>query len=234
MNVSQAYADDLDLHSFNLPSLLMAPPYLFTAGGVGLIQVAAIIGFCIALFLGGWLSDVITARQIIQAGGKVTPEQRLVSLIPFVWVTPVACILTGFAASRMWPWAGIAFSFGMREYPSDLPLFDTDELTRGWQFFTPVSFGTMYGPGIAITYVVSSFPRYDSQCLISINLFKNVLAFILLLEAFTWIQVQGFFKVYLTLMGIAVAVALPAIPLYYYGHAARTANYMKRLNSWFE
>jgi hypothetical protein len=131
MNVSQAYADDLDLHSFNLPSLLMAPPYLFTAGGVGLIQIAAIIGFCIALFLGGWLSDVITARQIIQAGGKVTPEQRLVSLIPFVWVTPVACILTGFAASRMWPWAGIAFSFGMREYPSDWPLFDTNETDSG-------------------------------------------------------------------------------------------------------
>ncbi len=102
-------------HSFNLPGLLMAPPYLFSSGGVGLMQIAAIIGFTVALLLGGWLSDVITAREIIKAGGRVTPEQRLISLIPFVWVTPVACILNGLAASRQWSWVAVAFIFGMRE-----------------------------------------------------------------------------------------------------------------------
>jgi hypothetical protein len=42
----------------------MAPPYLFTGIGVGLMQVAAIIGLLIGCFAGGYLADVITAIVI--------------------------------------------------------------------------------------------------------------------------------------------------------------------------
>lgn len=97
---------------------MIPPPYLFTAGEVGLLQIAAIIGFFLATLAGGWLSDVITARQIRRAQGKLVAEQRLVSLIPFCWVAPLACLLSGYGASHGWPWYGIAITFGMREFIS--------------------------------------------------------------------------------------------------------------------
>lgn len=101
--------------SYNLPSFMIPPPYLFTAGDVGLMQIAAIVGFIFATLAGGWLSDVITARQIKRAGGNLVAEQRLISLLPFCWVAPLACLLTGYGASKFWPWYGIAITFGMRE-----------------------------------------------------------------------------------------------------------------------
>lgn len=55
---------------FAFPSLLLAPPYLFAPSSVGLMQIAAIIGFLIACFGGGYISDYITARRIVRAGGS--------------------------------------------------------------------------------------------------------------------------------------------------------------------
>jgi hypothetical protein len=99
--------------SFAFPSFLMAPPYLFSAVGVGLMQVPAIIGFILATFLGGYLADTITARVIRKQNGHVAPAQRLVGLLPAFWVSPVGCIITAFACSQKLHWIAIAFGFGM-------------------------------------------------------------------------------------------------------------------------
>lgn len=94
----------------------MAPPYLFAGTGVGLIQIAALIGFVIACFVGGFVSDVIVTRLIRRNKNEFFPEQRLVSLIPFFWVAPVGCIIIAIVCSRQLSWIGIAFGFGMREF----------------------------------------------------------------------------------------------------------------------
>jgi hypothetical protein len=104
--------------SLNMPNLLIPPPYYFSGGQVGLMQVAAIVGFILAMFAGGYLSDVITAREIIKNKGKVITEQRLKSLIPLWWVSPLACLLTGLAGEKLWAWYYIAITFGMREWIS--------------------------------------------------------------------------------------------------------------------
>lgn len=94
----------------------MAPPYLFSSSGVGLMQISAIIGFIIACFAGGYAADIITAAVIRKQRGAVYAEQRLVSLIPGCVIAPAGCILIAFACSEKLHWVAIAFGFGMGKY----------------------------------------------------------------------------------------------------------------------
>ena len=101
------------LISFAFPALLLAPPCLLAATNIGVIQVAALIGFFFGTFAGGGMSDVITARRILKNGGHVHPEQRIFSLIPFSFIAPVGCIVIAFACSEKLSWVAIAFGYGM-------------------------------------------------------------------------------------------------------------------------
>ncbi|KAI5200549.1 hypothetical protein E4T39_05703 [Aureobasidium subglaciale] len=182
---------------FAFPSLLMAPPYLFSGIGVGLMQVAALIGIVIATFAGGYLSDIITAHRIRKAGGTVWPEQRLISLIPGCWIPPAGCILVACACGYKLHWVAIAFGFGM------------------------LSFGTVYGPNIALTYVVESHPEFASDTLVVINVFKNIVAFIFLYVAVEWVKDEGWIQVYMIMFMLMTLSYLLAIPVYYYGERLR-------------
>ncbi|KAK7413355.1 hypothetical protein QQX98_007732 [Neonectria punicea] len=102
---------------FAFPSLLLAPPYLFASSSVGLMQVAAIIGFVVACYGGGYICDVITAKCIVRNGGVFVPEQRLKSLAPGCLVAPIGCIIVAIACDRSLHWAAIAVGFGMDSYP---------------------------------------------------------------------------------------------------------------------
>ncbi|KPM38686.1 hypothetical protein AK830_g7880 [Neonectria ditissima] len=139
---------------FAFPSLLLAPPYLFASSSVGLMQVAAIIGFVIACYGGGYICDVITAKCIVRNGGVFIPEQRLKSLAPGCLVAPIGCVIVAFACDRSLHWAAIAVGFGM------------------------VSFGTVYAPNVAMTYLLDSYPIFAQEILVAINVTKNLVAFL--------------------------------------------------------
>ncbi|KAF4550084.1 Hypothetical protein D9617_18g032750 [Elsinoe fawcettii] len=182
---------------FAFPSLLLAPPYLFAETSIGLIQIAAIVGFIIACFGGGYVSDLITTRLIKRGNGQYFPEQRLISLIPGAWVDCVGCIIIAFTCAYELSWVGIAFGFGM------------------------VSFGTVYTPNIAITYVVESHPDFASDCLVMINVFKNLVAFVFLYVAVDWVQTSGWIQVYMIMFMLVTVSVLLAIPIYFYGRKLR-------------
>jgi MFS family permease len=104
-----------DDDSFAFPSFLMAPPYLWSSIGVGLIEIAAIIGFLFGCLFGGWVADKIMARVIIRHGGEIYPAQRLLASVPLFWITPAGCVLIACACSQKLHWVSIAFGFGMRK-----------------------------------------------------------------------------------------------------------------------
>ncbi|KAJ4286512.1 hypothetical protein N0V90_013212 [Kalmusia sp. IMI 367209] len=178
---------------FAFPNFLMAPPYLFSGIGVGLMQVAAIIAFVIGCFGGGYAADIITAKTIIRQGGVVYPEQRLLALIPGCLISPAGCILIAFSCSEKLHWIAIAFGFGM------------------------VSFGTIYAPNVAITYVVECFPKAAAECLVAINAFKNLVAFLFLYTAVDWVASQGWIQVYMIMFMLVSLSMLSAIPFYFFG-----------------
>lgn len=95
----------------------MPPPYRFSAISVGLMQVAAIVGFIIGCFAGGYAADMITAAIIRRQKGMVFPEQRLIALIPGCLIAPLGCVVAAFACAKQLHWVAVAFSFGMGKYP---------------------------------------------------------------------------------------------------------------------
>lgn len=182
---------------FAFPSFLMAPPYLFSSVGVGLMEVAAIIAFFFACFMGGWLSDVIVARLIRRNKNQFFPEQRLISLLPTCWIAPAGCIIVAILCSQKLSWIGIAFGFGM------------------------ICYGTVYTPNIAVTYVADSFPLYATESLVAINACKNLVAFLFLFVGTSWINSQGFIQVYMIMFMCIMLATLLAIPVYYFRHSLR-------------
>ncbi|KAJ5246777.1 Major facilitator superfamily domain general substrate transporter [Penicillium chermesinum] len=182
---------------FTMSTLLMPPPYEFSSTDVGLMEIAAIIGFLVACFGGGYLSDIITGYIIKKNQGVTRPEQRLVSLLPGMFVAPAGCILLAFACQEKLSWVAIAFGFAM------------------------VSFGEVYTPNIALTYVVHRHQEHAAQSLVLINIFKNILAFLFLYEAVPWVISQGFIQVYMIMFMLNMLTLVLAVPLYFYGPRER-------------
>lgn len=98
---------------FTMSTLLMPPPYNFSSGDIGLMEIAAIIGFVVACFGGGYMSDIITTHIVKKSKGEIRPEQRLISLLPGIFIAPAGCILLAFACQYKLNWVAIAFGFGM-------------------------------------------------------------------------------------------------------------------------
>lgn len=96
-----------------MSTLLTPPPYNFSSGDIGLMEIAAMIGFVIACFGGGYISDAITLYVVQKSKGVIRPEQRLVSLLPGMFIAPAGCILLAFACQNKLSWVAIAFGFGM-------------------------------------------------------------------------------------------------------------------------
>ncbi|PYI14942.1 putative MFS transporter [Aspergillus violaceofuscus CBS 115571] len=167
--------------SFTMSTLLQAPPYLFSAVSIGLMQLAALAGFILACYGGGILSDRIhTAINRRRAPGQVRAEDRLVSLLPGMALGPAGCILLGVA-------------------------------------FRLVSFGSVFAPNIALAYLTHWHQREATQCLVLVNVVKNLVAFLFLYEAVVWVQGQGYLEVYLVMFALGVVTVAGALPLYLCG-----------------
>lgn len=82
--------------------------------------------------------------------------------------------------------------------------------------FGLVSFGSVYTPNIAITYVVHRHHRDAAECLVLINIFKNLVAFLFLYEAVGWVNKNGYIQVYMVMFMLNILLLIFAIPLYYY------------------
>ncbi|KAH2061412.1 hypothetical protein KXW21_001184 [Aspergillus fumigatus] len=176
---------------FTMSSLLQAPPYLFSSVSVGLMHIAALIGFILACFGGGWLSDLINSRIARRrADGKVRAEDRLLSLIPGMAIGPVGCVVLAFACQNHLHWTAIAVGFGM------------------------VSFGTVYSPNIAITYLAHWHQKDAAQCLVLVNVVKNLVAFTFLYKAVEWAESQGYLQLYLVMFALGFVTIGAALPLY--------------------
>ncbi|PNS14336.1 hypothetical protein CAC42_6849 [Sphaceloma murrayae] len=181
---------------FSLPILLSGPPYFFQPFSVGLIQIAAIIAIIVAC-IAGYLSDRATAALIRRRKGRYFPEQRLVSLLQTAWIEPLSCIMTGLVCEYKVSWVAIAVALAL--------------MFLGCQSLINVLYA----------YAVESHPDFASDCLVAVNIFKNVVAFVFVYVATDWIERSGWIQVFMIMFMTLTIVTLLAIPLYFYGPALR-------------
>lgn len=74
---------------------LFLPPYNFTAGGVGLMNLAPFIGTVLAFFFGGYLNDKCIMWLSRRNHGVYEPEMRLWLALPMAILTPAGILMLG-------------------------------------------------------------------------------------------------------------------------------------------
>lgn len=175
--------------------VLIPPPYNFSVGAVGLINIpglstslilcspngkvlpefglttACTVGQGLGAIIGGICIDKWAEYRARRNGGVFKPETRLtVILIPSAIVF-IGVVLFGFACERQMSWPVIFVAYGF------------------------VSVGLTSIPSIGMTYVCDSYFPVAAESLEMVNGIKNVVAFGFVKAAIPWVQDQGYEKV---------------------------------------
>ncbi|KAK6950179.1 hypothetical protein Daesc_008505 [Daldinia eschscholtzii] len=152
-------------------SILIPPPYNFTVGNVGLINVPGMIGQASGFIIGGVLIDKYSTYRARRNKGIFLPEERLALLFIPSSLVFAGTVLFGFAAERQMHWAVIFVAYGL------------------------MSVGLTGVASIAMVYVCDSYFPVAAECLELINGFKNVVAFGFIRGTVPWVESQGYERV---------------------------------------
>ncbi|KAH8702210.1 major facilitator superfamily domain-containing protein [Talaromyces proteolyticus] len=179
------------------PFVLQAPPYLFSSGIQGLINIPAIIGNLVGAVCGGYLTDIYSARYARKNDGYFLPESRLVLCIIPTVLTGSGLLMFGFGCDQTSHWAVIYVGYGL------------------------INTGLTGIASIGMTYVMDSYYPIAAEALLLVNGLKNIVAFGFLYGIVPWWSASGFAKMYGALTGIFIAIAALGIPLYLFGAKIR-------------
>ncbi|OQV06976.1 hypothetical protein CLAIMM_11472 [Cladophialophora immunda] len=178
--------------------IFQVPPYNFSPGVNGLVQIPGFIGNIVGAVSGGLLSDVYARhRARHSAGGKFKPEFRLPLLIIPAIIVPCGLFMWGYGVQRGWHWAILYVGYGF--------------------------IGVVSGAHVIVmTYAVDSYVEVASDALTVINSLRAFVAFGFIYAVVPWTTAAGYASTFATMAGIWWAILLIAVPLYFFGHKIRS------------
>ncbi|KAI0134011.1 major facilitator superfamily domain-containing protein [Xylariales sp. AK1849] len=153
--------------NFTFPIKITAPPYNWTEENSGLIALAALIGFLLAVPLTP-LSDRLAARLTRQNNGIREAEMRLGVMLPAMVIAPAGLILYGLAAEKNLHWIGYFVGCAM------------------------TSWGAYFYFSFTLAYAVDSYYANTSEMLIAMNLGKQAISFGLSINLLNWVLGRGY------------------------------------------
>ncbi|OQV09744.1 hypothetical protein CLAIMM_13833 [Cladophialophora immunda] len=150
------------------PAVLQAPPYNFSSGTNGLINIPSLIGNLVGGFLGGWCTDWVADKWSIRNQGIFNPEVRLSMItIPLI-LTTIGMALFGAGLEEKWSWPGLFVSFGL------------------------ISVTLTATSSICMTYVLDAYYPAAAEALLLVNALKNIIAFGFIYAVSPWVSKVGF------------------------------------------
>ena len=173
------------------------PPYLLSLGETGSTSVASILGIACGALAGGFVSDKIAQRATRRNNGIREPEQRLPALLPAALASPIGCIIFGVTFANNTSWIGPCFGL----------------------FFN--NFALACGPNVALTYVVDGYLPWAGEAMVTVNAFKELVAFGMSYGTVPWLLKVGWLHMWGAACGISAALLLTSIPMYIWGKAFR-------------
>lgn len=170
------------------------PPYLFTPGSVGLVNLSFVVGGLIAMVTAGPLSDWVAKRMTIKNNDIREPEMRLWAMVPYFAAMVIGCLVIILGYAFAWPWQAIVI-FG----------------------YTCVGLQVVALPTIAIAYAVDSYKPISGEILVMCTVFKNTFGF----GMSYWTQYLTPTQSVIVLFVCNVAACLLGIPMYFFGKKLR-------------
>ncbi|EJD47757.1 putative MFS transporter [Auricularia subglabra TFB-10046 SS5] len=153
--------------NFTFPILITSPPYNWSETNSGLIAVATIIGYFLAIpFMSS--SDRLAAFLTRRNNGVREAEMRLGVLLPVMFLSPAGLVLYGFTAERHLHWFGYFAGVALNQFTS-------------YFYFT-----------FTVSYAVDSYYANTSEMLIAMNLGKQAISFGMGIFLLEWIMEHGY------------------------------------------
>ncbi|KAJ9603637.1 hypothetical protein H2200_011823 [Cladophialophora chaetospira] len=167
--------------------------YNYSAKGVGNIAISYIVTAVIGCFVGGPLSDWISAWFAKRRGGYFIPEYRLWSIVPVAVFAPIGLLM----------WGG-----GLQSALDPFVAIVGTAITHG--IICAVS-------SFTIAYVVDCNRPIAGETVTALTAVKNTFAFGFSFAVFPWLNLNGYLQVSGWMTLIEGVLFLLAIPMYIYG-----------------
>jgi len=156
--------------NYTFPLKIVAPPYNWTEENSGLIALANVVGYGLAVPL-TFTSDRLAAYLTRKNDGLREAEMRLAVMLPAMVIAPAGLIVYGFTAQHDLHWIGYFAGVTMVDWGS-------------YFYFT-----------FALAYAVDSYQANTSEMLIAMNIGKQAISFGMGFDLLTWILDTGYVKV---------------------------------------
>ncbi|KAL4926882.1 major facilitator superfamily domain-containing protein [Aspergillus undulatus] len=166
--------------NYTFPLLITSSPYTWPQTSSGLIALATIFGFTLALPFTP-TSDYIAAKLTKKNANIREAEMRLPALLPAIFLAPAGLLVYGLTAERKLHWTGFFAGVAMVQFGS-------------YFFFT-----------FTLAYAVDSYFADVSEMLIAMNLGKQAVSFGMGSFLLDWIETRGYAVV---IAGVFCGVAL--------------------------
>jgi hypothetical protein len=153
--------------NFIFPLKIVAPPYNWTQTNSGLIAVASMIAYPLAIPFTS-TSDRLAARLTRRNNGIREAEMRLGAMLPVMLVAPVGLIVFGFTAQQDLHWIGYFAGVVITQFCS-------------YFYFT-----------FTLAYAIDSYTSNISEMLIAMNLGKQAISFGMGLNILDWVLEHGY------------------------------------------
>lgn len=153
--------------NYTFPSLIVEPPYSWAPINSGLIAIAFILGYGLALPFSN-SSDRLAARLTVKNGGIREAEMRLGVMLPAAIIGPAGLVVYGCTAQYKLHWVG---------YFAGVAMIDWSALF----FFT-----------FTLAYCIDSYTANISEFLIAQQIGKNVNSFGMGFKLLTWVLETGY------------------------------------------
>lgn len=183
--------------NYIMPLKVTAPPYNWSSLNSGLISVATIIGYGLAIPF-TTSSDRLAARLTRKNNMIREAEMRLGVCLPAMLIAPAGLIVFGFTAERNLHWIGYFAGVIMTQWAS-------------YFYFTFV-----------LSYALDSYTANTSEMLIAMNLGKQAISFGMGIDILEWVTENGYaVMISGVFCGVLLANNLALIPFMLYGKRIR-------------
>ncbi|KAH7401124.1 major facilitator superfamily domain-containing protein [Phaeosphaeria sp. MPI-PUGE-AT-0046c] len=182
-------------------------PYNFGAAGVGLMNLAPLIGACLGFVIVACLSDKSIMVLSNRNAGVYEPEMRLWLQLLAIVLLPGSVLIFGIGLGRGAAWPVLAVGFGL------------------------FGFNLVIVGDIALAYVTDCYQEIVSDALVGIVFVRNIFSVSALAALTAWVDGMGVQNVHIIMAGACFAVLLLPVPLLIWGKKARisTAERYRRM-----
>ncbi|POS74757.1 hypothetical protein DHEL01_v206845 [Diaporthe helianthi] len=176
------------------------PPWYYTDGEVGNMNIPTLIGAVLGCLLAGWGSDWFTLWLTRRRGGIMEAESRLWLMILPTVVFPTGMFLFGIGSGRGWDWPVPYVGLGF------------------------IGFGYGCAGDLSMAYLVDAYPGMVLEGMVGVAVINNTIGCIFSFVTSPWMDGSGVKNTFIAAGVLAFVALATSLPMAVFGKSARRST----------